>query len=114
MNDFFDKEAIISLAREREVENDALFLQCLKNFEVVELAIGKIYEVINSDEVLISKEYVKGRENVYLHPAVKELSKLLDSANKTIDKLYLTIEKASGQEYGSDKRAKELLEFIRG
>lgn len=99
MSDFFDKEAIMNLAKERNIEDDALFLQCLKNYEVVELAIGKIYEVINSDEVLISKEYVKGRENIYLHPGIKELSKLLDSANKTLSQLYLSIEKASGREY---------------
>lgn len=107
---FFDKEGILNIAKERNVEEDALFIQCLKNYEVVELAIGKIYEIINSDEVLISKEYVKGRENVYIHPALKELSKLLDSANKTIDKIYLTIEKASGTPYNND--VNEILDFL--
>ena len=107
---FFDKKGILKLAKERGVEKDALFIQCLKNFEVVELAIGKIYEIINSDEVLISKEYVKGRENIYIHPALKELSKLMDSANKTIDKMYLTIEKASGSPYNNDEN--EIISFL--
>ena len=92
-DNYFDLKAILSLAKDKGVSEDALFIQTLRNYETLQLAIAKIDEILKSDEVLVSKEYVKGRENIYLHPAVKELSKLTDSSNKTLDKLLLIIDK---------------------
>lgn len=92
-DNYYDSKAILNLAKDKGVDKNALFIQTLKNYETLQLAIAKIDEILKSDEVLVSKEYVKGRENVYLHPAVKELSKLTDSSNKTLDKLLLIIDK---------------------
>jgi len=98
---YYDSKAILKLAKEKGVDKDALFVQTLRNYETLQLAIAKIDEVLKSDEVLVSKEYVKGRENIYLHPAVKELSKLTDSSNKTLAKLLLIIDK--NEENASDE-----------
>ena len=37
--------------------------------------------------MLVSKEYVKGRKNVYSNPAVQEYNRTTDSANKTVSTL---------------------------
>ena len=82
----------MKMAEEKGVSENALFLQTLKNYETLQLAIAKIDEIIKSDEVMVSKEYVKGRENIYLNPGIKELSKLVEASNKTLDKLLQIIE----------------------
>ena len=46
---------------------------------------------------MMTKEYVKGRENVYSHPLVKELPKHSDSANRTAATI-LDIIKTFGKE----------------
>ena len=95
MNKYFDIKAIMSLAEEKGVSENALFLQTLKNYQTLQIAIGKIDDILRNDETTITKEYIKGRENVYLHPAVKELSKLSDSSNKVLTMLLTIIDKAS-------------------
>ena len=40
--------------------------------------------MLDSDDLLVRKEYVKGRGNVYANPAVAEYNKTTDSANKTV------------------------------
>ena len=77
-----------------------------KNYQTIQLAIAKIDEILKNDETTITKEYVRGRENIYLHPAVKELAKLSDSSNKTLTMLLTIIEKQ-----GNDSKYDELLEF---
>ena len=85
---YFDKEAIMKMAKEHGVDKNALFLQTLKNYETVQRSIEEIDQIIGaSSELTISKEYVRGRENLYLHPAIKELPKQIDAANKTLDKM---------------------------
>ena len=49
--------------------------------------IGKLAEVIEADGELVTKEYVKGRENVYIHPAIKELNNTSNAANNTVGTL---------------------------
>lgn len=36
------------------------------------------------DEPIVTKEYVKGRENIYVNPAVKMYEQMGDSMNKTV------------------------------
>ena len=49
--------------------------------------IGKLSKVIEEDGELVTKEYVKGRENVYIHPAIKELNNTSNAANNTVSTL---------------------------
>ena len=39
---------------------------------------------MKEDGMLVSKEYVKGRKNLYSNPAVSEYNRTTDSANKTV------------------------------
>ena len=91
---YFDKESILAMACEYGVDDNPLFLQTLKNYETIQRSIEGIDQIVNqNDDLTISKEYVKGRENLYLHPAIKELPKQIDASNKTLDKLLDIIEK---------------------
>lgn len=76
---------LIKLAKTYGVDKNALFVQAAEQYSVQQMVIQQIRDAIQSDDdLLTSKEYVKGRENVYTHPLVKELPKHADSANKTL------------------------------
>ena len=76
---------LIKLAKTYGVEKNALFIQAADQYSVQQMVIQQIRDTLQSDEdLLTSKEYVKGRENIYTHPLVKELPKHADSANKTL------------------------------
>jgi hypothetical protein len=104
---YFDKEAILEMAEQYGVSDNALFLQTLKNYETIQRSIEGIDQIVSqNDDLTISKEYVKGRENLYLHPAIKELPKQIDASNKTLDKMLDIIEKL-----GTPKISDPFVEF---
>lgn len=100
---YFNKESILEMAEQYGVSDNALFLQTLKNYETIQKSIEGIDQIVNQKEDLtISKEYVKGRENLYLHPAIKELPKQIDASNKTLDKMLDIIEKLGNKRSEDD------------
>ena len=60
--------------------------------------IEKLSEVIEKDGELVTKEYVKGRENVYIHPAIRELNNTINSANNTVATLLKILANAKVKE----------------
>lgn len=85
---------LMKLAKTYGVENNALFVQAAEQYSVQQMVIQQIRDSLQSDEdLLTSKEYVKGRKNVYTHPLVKELPKHADSANKTLGTMLEIINK---------------------
>lgn len=105
---YFDIDAVMVMAKEYGVDKNPLFIQTLKNYATIQSTIESINNVIESDSLTTIKEYVKGRENIYLHPAVKELTKQIDAANKTLDKMLDIIEKLGQKTTTGD----ELLDYI--
>lgn len=82
------------MARDYGVDKNALFLQAVEQYDVQARVIQSIKEALDSEENLMtSKEYVKGRENVYANPLVKELPKHADAANRTLQTMLTIIEK---------------------
>ena len=106
---YFDIKQVIQMATAYGVADNPLFVQTLKNYETIQKAIEITNAVLGEDEMTVSKEYVKGRENLYMHPAIKELPKQIDAANKTMDKLLDIIERLGKKNTTGD----ELLDYIR-
>ena len=76
---------LLKLAKTYGVEKNELFVQAAEQYSVQALVIKQIKAALEEEDgLLTSKEYVKGRENVYTHPLVRELPKHADSANKTL------------------------------
>lgn len=46
--------------------------------------IAKMRTQLETDGMTVTKEYVKGRENVCVHPLVQEIPKHVDCANRTL------------------------------
>jgi len=99
----FDEKAIIKMAKDYTCDKNPLFLSVLDTYMVQKCAINKIKEVLaDNDELIIEKEYVKGRPNLCLNPAVKELPRHADSLTKTTAQL-LNIIKALG--HGTESKS---------
>lgn len=78
-------DELMKLAREYGVENNALFRSAAEQYQIQIDTIRMIKDQLASDGSAVStKEYVRGRENVYANPLIKELPRHTDSANRTL------------------------------
>lgn len=80
-------EEILKIAESYNVDKNFFFLTTFKRYMVQLKALNELEKAINQDGVLVTKEYVKGRQNVYSHPAVQDYNRTTDSANKTVSTL---------------------------
>ena len=88
---------LLKMAKLYGVEKNELFVQAAEQYDTQMRVIQSIKDALDAAENLTtSKEYVKGRENVYANPLVKELPKHADSANRTLQ-VMLTIIKDLGK-----------------
>ena len=85
---------LLELAKEYHVDNNALFLSAARQYQTQALVIEMMKNQLGADGSAVStKEYVKGRENVYANPIIKELPKHADSASRTLTTMLEIIKK---------------------
>lgn len=77
-------QEILRIAEKFGVEQNFLFLTTFKRYQVQLSILTELEQKIKEDGSLVTKEYVKGRENVYTHPAISEYNKTSQSANNTV------------------------------
>lgn len=75
---------LLEMARQAGVEQNFFFISTFKRYQVQLNILAKLEEEIKSAGVLVTKEYVKGRQNVYTHPAVTDYNRTATSANQTV------------------------------
>ena len=74
--------------------------------------LSELEKKIKEEGTLVTKEYVKGRGNLYCNPAVSEYNRTTDSANKTVSTLIKIIKGFKGEDNSSD--VDPLLAIING
>lgn len=77
-------EEIKKIAEESGVQSNFLFITTFERYQVQLGILEQLQDAIEEQGLLVTKEYVKGRKNVYSSPAVNEFNKTTDSANKTV------------------------------
>ena len=77
-------EEIIRIAEKYGVEQNFLFITTFKRYQVQLNILNELEKKIKEDGALVTKEYVKGRGNIYTHPAIGEYNKTATSANQTV------------------------------
>ena len=77
-------EEIIRIAEESGVQSNFFFMTTFKRYQVQLNILSELEKAMKNEGMLVSKEYVKGRKNLYSNPAVAEYNKTTDSANKTV------------------------------
>lgn len=88
-------KGILKEAIESGLENDASFLTSYHLLEVQIEMLDALEKSFKEDGATTTKEYVKGRENIYVHPAVDKYTKTSDSAFNKILKIKEMIDKYS-------------------
>ncbi len=80
-------QEILRIAEQHGVEQNFFFLTTFKRYQVQLQILNDLEKTRKEDGTLVTKEYVKGRKNVYSHPAISDYNRTTDSANKTVSTL---------------------------
>jgi cell fate (sporulation/competence/biofilm development) regulator YmcA (YheA/YmcA/DUF963 family) len=104
-------QEILKIAEKHGVEQNFFFITTFKRYQVQINILNDLEKSIKADGTLVTKEYVKGRQNIYTHPAITEYNKTAYGANQTVQTLMKII--TTLRDEGSDS-ADELIAFIRG
>lgn len=109
--------AILAIAEKQGVEQNFFFITTFQRYQVQIQLLKQLETIIRQDGSLVEKEYVKGRKNVYTHPAIAEYNKTSTAANQTVQTL-IKIVNSMGRDddsgTGGQGAGDELLNFLRG
>lgn len=75
---------ILEIAEKHGVKQNFFFLTTFKRYQVQIGILNDLEKTIREEGTLVTKEYVKGRKNVYSHPAISDYNRTIESANKTV------------------------------
>lgn len=103
---------ILRLAEDSGVQSNYFFVTTFQRYQVQLDLLDKLEQAINEAGMLVTKQYVKGRENVYTNPAVGDYNRTTDSANKTVATLIRIIKSFGVDEQKDD--TDPLMEMING
>lgn len=103
---------IIQIAEESGVQSNFFFITTFKRYQVQLNILADLEKTMKEEGMLVSKEYVKGRKNLYSNPAVAEYNKTTDSANKTVATLMRIIKNFNVAETTEDEDP--LMQMING
>lgn len=78
------EEEILKLAKENGVESEYLFTTTFDRYKMQLEILDNLKKSINDEGMLVTKEYVKGRKNVYTNPAITEYNRTTQIANNTV------------------------------
>ena len=95
-------EEIMRIAESAGVQTNYFFLTTFDRYQTQISILDDLKKRILESETLVTKEYVKGRENVYTNPAITEYNRTTDSANKTVGTLIKIIKGFKGEDGGED------------
>lgn len=91
---------LLELAQQANIEQNFFFLSTFKRYQVQLNILNQLEKEISESGVLVTKQYVKGRENVYTHPAVTDYNRTATSANQTVQTLLKIITTLSEHSIG--------------
>ena len=111
MNRKQQAKEVLKIAQEHGVEQNFFFITTFERYQVQLDILDDLKQKIEEDGALVTKEYVKGRENVYTHPAISEYNKTCTSANQTVAtliKIIKSLRDNDGDNEGEDELLKAL------
>ena len=106
-------QEIIRIAEESGVQSNFFFITTFKRYQVQLNILTDLEKAMKDEGTLVTKEYVKGRKNLYSNPAVAEYNKTTDSANKTVATLMRIIRNFNVTE-ATEEEDDPLLKIING
>ena len=97
-------DELMKMAERTGAKKNVLFLTTLRRYQVQLAILDDLEKSLQEEGSLVTKEYVKGRKNVYTNPAIVQYNKTTDSANKTAAALFDIMERleAKNKKTGSE------------
>lgn len=89
---------ILQLAEENGVQNNFFFKTTFDRYLVLLKMLEEFKKSMEDEGLQVTKEYVKGRKNLYSSPAVKNFNQTTDLANKTVSTLIKIIKSFGAEE----------------
>ena len=78
---------ILEQAQEKGVQSNFFFVTTFKRYQVQMATLAQLEEAIKEHGPTVEKEYVKGRQNLVVNPAITEYNKTSTAANGTVSTL---------------------------
>ncbi len=107
-------EKILEIAEENGVQANFFFVTTFKRYKVQINILTELETQIKKDGVLVTKQCVKGRENIYSHPAISDYNRTTDSANKTVTTLMKIIKTLGKKDESPDEMEDPLYQALCG
>lgn len=95
-------QEIIRIAEESGVQSNFFFITTFKRYQVQLNILAELEKSLKEDGMQVTKEYVKGRKNLYSNPAINDYNRTTDSANKTVATLMRILRNFGVDENTSD------------
>lgn len=102
---------ILEQAQERGVSSNFFFVTTFKRYQVQMRILSDLEKAINEYGATVTKEYVKGRQNLVANPAITEYNKTATAANGTVATL-INIVKALSDEPKDGGRLQDILAVL--
>lgn len=94
---------ILEQAQERGVSSNFFFVTTFKRYQVQMKILSDLEQAINEYGATVTKEYVKGRQNLVSNPAITEYNKTATAANGTVATLINIVKTLSDEPKGGSK-----------
>lgn len=82
-----DVAQILAEAEKKGINTNYFFKTTFKRYQVQMMLLDSLEKEIRDSGVVVEKEYVKGRKNLYTNPAVTEYNRTSTATNNTVSTL---------------------------
>lgn len=90
-------DKILEQAEEKGVSTNFFFRTTFKRYQVQMKILNDLEKAINEHGATVTKEYVKGRQNLVANPAITEYNKTATASNGTVATLINIIKTLSNE-----------------
>lgn len=94
-------DRLLEQAEQKGVANNFFFRTTFKRYQVQMRILSELETAIGEHGTTVTKEYVKGRQNIVINPAITEYNKTTTAANNTVTTLVKIIQTLSEDAGGS-------------
>ena len=105
---------ILAQAQERGVSSNFFFVTTFKRYQVQMSILSSLEKSIAEYGPTVTKEYVKGRQNIVTNPAITEYNKTATAANGTVSTLINIIKTLSENDARGGKLGDLIAELNNG
>lgn len=102
-------EKILESAEKKGINTNYFFKTTFKRYQVQMMLLDALEKEIQDSGVVVEKEYVKGRKNLYTNPAVTEYNRTSTATNNTVSTL-ISIVKSFSED--TEKKQSKLADLM--